>query len=191
MLTHPTLERLQSLKLTGMVRALSEQLEHPEAEALTFLDRLGLLVDREETDRETRRSATRLRQARLREQATLEDLDFRHPRGLDKALVLSLATAEWLRRHRNVLITGPTGTGKTYLACALAHQACREGFSARYVRLPRLLADLALGRGDGRYGKLLVALAKTDLLVLDLGRHRDYADTRMVGPRIACSRRAS
>jgi DNA replication protein DnaC len=167
MLTHPTLDRLQTLKLTGMARALAEQFEHPEAEGLTFLERLGLLVDREETDRETRRLATRLRQARLREQATVEDLDFRHPRGLDKALILSLTDGEWLRRHRNVLITGPTGTGKTYLGCALAHQACREGFSARYLRLPRLFAELALGRGDGRYVKLLLALAKTDLLVLD------------------------
>lgn len=167
MLTHPTLERLHQLKLTGMARALTEQLASPEADGLTFLERLGLLVDREETDRETRRLVNRLRQAHLREPATIEDLDFRHPRGLDKALVLSLADGDWLRRHRNVLVTGPTGTGKTYLGCALAHQACREGFSARYVRLPRLLAELALGRGDGRYGKFLLALAKTDLLVLD------------------------
>jgi DNA replication protein DnaC len=120
---------------------------------------------------------TRLRQAHLREPATIEDLDFRHPRGLDKALVLSLADGDWLRRHRNVLVTGPTGTGKTYLGCALAHQACREGFSARYVRLPRLLAELALGRGDGRYGKFLLALAKTDLLVLDDFGLAPFVDT--------------
>ena len=177
MLTHPTLERLHQLKLTGMARALSEQLASPEADGLTFLERLGLLVDREETDRETRRLVNRLRQAHLREQATIEDLDFRHPRGLDKALVLSLADGDWLRRHRNVLVTGPTGTGKTYLGCALAHQACREGFSARYVRLPRLLAELALGRGDGRYGKFLLALAKTDLLVLDDFGLAPFVDT--------------
>lgn len=177
MLTHPTLERLHQLKLTGMARALTEQLASPEADGLTFLERLGLLVDREETDRETRRLVNRLRQAHLREPATIEDLDFRHPRGLDKALVLSLADGDWLRRHRNVLVTGPTGTGKTYLGCALAHQACREGFSARYVRLPRLLAELALGRGDGRYGKFLLALAKTDLLVLDDFGLAPFVDT--------------
>jgi DNA replication protein DnaC len=177
MLTHPTLERLHALKLTGMARALTEQLASPEADGLTFLERLGLLVDREETDRETRRLVNRLRQAHLREQATIEDLDFRHPRGLDKALVLSLADGDWLRRHRNVLVTGPTGTGKTYLGCALAHQACREGFSARYVRLPRLLSELALGRGDGRYGKFLLALAKTDLLVLDDFGLAPFVDT--------------
>lgn len=177
MLTHPTLERLHQLKLTGMARALTEQLASPEADGLTFLERLGLLVDREETDRETRRLVNRLRQVHLREPATIEDLDFRHPRGLDKALVLSLADGDWLRRHRNVLVTGPTGTGKTYLGCALAHQACREGFSARYVRLPRLLAELALGRGDGRYGKFLLALAKTDLLVLDDFGLAPFVDT--------------
>ena len=167
MLTHPTLERLHTLKLTGMVKALSEQLALPEAEELPFLERLGLLVDREETERHSRRMSTRLRAAGLREQATLEDLDFRSPRGLDRALVLSLAACDWIRRHRNVLICGPTGTGKTYLGCALAHTACREDFSALYVRLPRLLADLDLARMDGRYGKLLTKLARTDLLVLD------------------------
>lgn len=167
MLIHPTLERLQTLKLSGMARALSEQLALPEADGLPFLERLGLLVDREESERHSRRLSTRLRAAGLREQATLEDLDFRAPRGLDRGLFLSLAACEWIRRHRNLLISGPTGTGKTYLGCALAHTACREDFSALYVRLPRLLADLDLARLDGRYGKLLVKLAKTDLLVLD------------------------
>jgi len=167
MLTHPTLERLQTLKLTGMVKALSEQLALPEAEGLSFLERLGLLVDREESERHSRRMTTRLRAAALREQATLEDIDFRSPRGLDRSLILSLASCEWIRRHRNVLISGPTGTGKTYLGCALAHTACREDFSAYYVRLPRLIADLDLARVDGRYGKLLAKLARTDLLMLD------------------------
>jgi DNA replication protein DnaC len=167
MLTHPTLARLESLKLTGMVKALTEQLALPEAEGLSFLERLGLLVDREETERQSRRLSTRLRAASLREQATIEDLDFRSPRGLDRALVLSLGSCDWIRRKRNVLISGPTGTGKTYLGCALAHTACREDFSALYVRLPRLLADLGLARADGRYGKLLAKLARTDLLVCD------------------------
>jgi len=167
MLTHPTLEGLQALKLIGMACALAEQLELPAAEALPFLERLGLLVDREQAERAQRRLTTRLRAARLREQACLEDLDLRAPRGLDRALVLSLAGGDWVRRHRNVLISGPTGTGKTYLACALAQSACRADYSARYARLPRLLADLALARADGRYGKLMVGLARTDLLVLD------------------------
>ena len=167
MLMHPTLARLQTLKLGGMAAALAEQLAVPEAEGLSFLERLGLLVDREETERCSRRLTTRLRAAALREQATIEDLDLRSPRGLDRALVLSLASCDWIRRRRNVLIFGPTGTGKTYLGCALAHSACREDFSALYVRLPRLLADLDLARMDGRFGKLLAKLARTDLLVLD------------------------
>jgi len=167
MLTHPTLEGLQALKLSGMARALAEQLELPAAEALPFLERLGLLVDREQAERAQRRLTTRLRAARLREQACLEDLDLRAPRGLDRALILSLGGGEWVRRHRNVLISGPTGTGKTYLACALAQSACRADYSARYARLTRLLADLALARADGRYGKLMVSLARTDLLILD------------------------
>jgi len=167
MLTHPTLERLATLKLTGMVKALTEQLALPEADGIPFLERLGLLVDREETERQSRRMTTRLRAAALREQATLEDIDFRSPRGQDRSLFLSLTACDWIRRHRNVLISGPTGTGKTYLGCALAHTACREDFSALYVRLPRLLADLDLARVDGRYGKLLAKLARTDVLVLD------------------------
>jgi DNA replication protein DnaC len=110
---------------------------------------------------------TRLRQARLRQDAVLEDIDFRHPRGLDKSLLAQLSSCGWVEQHHNLLITGPTGCGKTFLACALAHKACREGFTVRYLRLHRLLQDLQIAKGDGRYTKLLVALAKTDLLVLD------------------------
>ena len=167
MLTHPTLERLSTLKLTGMAKALTEQMALADIEGLSFLERLGLLVDREETERQSRRLSTRLRAAALREQATIEDLDFRSPRGLDRALILSLAGCDWIRRHRNVLIFGPTGTGKTYLACALAHTACRQDFSALYLRLPRFFAELDLARVDGRYGKLLSKLARADLVVLD------------------------
>ena len=167
MLTHPTLEKLQALRLTGMARAFQDQQQLPEADSLSFEERLGLLVDREMTDRENRRLKTRLHQARLRQQAALEDIDFRQPRGLDKSLITQLASCRWVAQHHNILITGPTGCGKTFLACALAHKACREGYTVRYLRLPRLFQELQIAKGDGRYSKLLSALAKTDLIVLD------------------------
>lgn len=166
MLTHPTLDKLHALKLLGMVRALEEQLHSPEIHSLTFEERLGLLVDREMTAQENRRLHRRLKNAKLRQTATLEDIDFRHPRELDKSVVMSLADCRWVKSH-NVLITGPTGVGKTYLACALAEKACREGFSVQYLRMPRLFQELAMARGDGRYGKLMTAFARTELLVLD------------------------
>lgn len=167
MLLHPTLETLQRLRLTGMSEALQEQLQQPDSAQLSFEERLGLLLEREASARDSRRLRSRLKQARLRDQATLEDLDWRHHRGLDRSLMRHLATGQWLREHLNVLITGPTGIGKTWLGCALAQQACRQGFSARYLRLARLLPDLTLARADGRFPKLLAELAKTDLLVLD------------------------
>jgi len=140
MLNHPTLDKLEQLRLTGMAQALKEQARLPEANHLTFEERLGLLVDREMTERENRRLQTRLRKARLRQQATLEDVDYRPGRGLDKALLLRLAMCDWVRRHHNLLITGATGVGKSYLACALAHRACLEGFTVLYHRLSRLLS---------------------------------------------------
>ncbi len=167
MLTHPTFEKLQALRLAGMARALEDQQRLSEIESLSFEERLGLLVDWEMTDRENRRLKTRLRQARLRQPAALEDIDFRHPRGLDKSLIAQLSTCQWVNQHQNILVTGPTGSGKTFLACALAHKACREGYTVRYLRLPRLFQDLQIAKGDGRYPKLLTTLAKTDLLVLD------------------------
>jgi DNA replication protein DnaC len=167
MLTHPTLDKLQHLKFTGMAAALAEQMQMPDIEELAFEERLGLLVDRELTERENRRLSSRLRRARLKHNAALEDIDYRHPRGLDKSLIQSLATCQWVKEHLNILITGPTGVGKTWIACALAHKACREGYTAGYLRLPRLLQDMAIAKGDGRYPKLLATLAKTDVLVLD------------------------
>jgi DNA replication protein DnaC len=167
MLTHPTLEKLQTLKFTGMASALAEQLQMPDIEELAFEERLGLLIDREITERENRRLSSRLRRARLKHQAALEDIDYRHPRGLDKPLIQSLAACRWVREHLNILITGPTGVGKTWLACALAQKACREGYTALYLRLPRLLQEMTIAKGDGRYTKLLATLAKTDVLVLD------------------------
>lgn len=167
MLIHPTLEILQRLRLRGMYKALQEQLQMPETDSLCFEDRLGLLLEREVTERESRRLKTRLKQARLRENAAIEDLDYRAKRGMDKALMSRLGACQWIGEHLNVLITGPTGVGKTWIACALANKACRDGYTARYLRLPRLLQELGIARADGRYAKLLAELARTDLLVLD------------------------
>jgi DNA replication protein DnaC len=167
MLQHPTFEKLQTLRLTGMCKAWEDQAQLPDCDGLSFEERLGLLVDRELTERDTRRLQTRLRTAKLRQPATVEDLDYRHPRGLDKTLMTRLVTCQWIADHATVLITGPTGVGKTWLACALAHKACRAGYTAQYLRLPRLWRDLAMAKGDGRYPKLLTSFAKTDLLLLD------------------------
>jgi DNA replication protein DnaC len=167
MLPHPTLDKLQTLRLHGMLKALNEQLKTPDIDSLSFEERLGLLVDRELTERDDKRLSSRLRQARLKHNACLEDIDYRSPRGLDKALILQLSSGQWLRDGLNLIIGGPTGVGKTWLACALAHQACREGYSVRYLRLPRLLEELGLAHGDGRFAKLMSSYAKTDLLILD------------------------
>ena len=150
-----------------MVAALADQMATPDIDELAFEERLGLLVDREITERENRRLTSRLRRARLRHAAALEDIDYRNPRGLDKGLIQSLATCQWAKEHLNILITGPTGVGKTWLACALAHKACREGYTVQYLRLTRLLRDLMIAKGDGRYPKLLANLAKVDVLLLD------------------------
>ena len=167
MLTHPLLDKLEILGFYGMLKALQEQMQMPDIEKLTFEERLGLLIDREMTERDNRRLKTRLRKAKLRQNASVEDVDFRHPRKLDKALFMQLAECRWLKEHHNLLILGPTGVGKTYLACALAQKACRQGYSALYLRLPRLLYDLSIAKADGRYDKLLTAIGRADLLVLD------------------------
>ena len=167
MLNHPTLEKLAALKLGGMLKALEEQMNMSEAAALSFEERLGLLVDREWTERENRRLAGRLAKARLRQTAALEDIDWRAPRGLDKSVVLALGSCQWIAQHQNCLITGPTGVGKSWLACALGHKACREGYSVLYLRLTRLWRELAVARGDGRYLKLLAGLARMELIILD------------------------
>ena len=161
MLKQPTIDKLYELRLFGMAKALEEQDASPKYERLDFLDRLALLVDRESAERDTNRLRLRLKQAKLRLTATVEDVDFRHPRGLDKSLVLALAGCRWIREHHNVIITGPTGVGKSYLACALAHKACREGFRALYLRAPRLFDDLALAKADGRYRRVLAAYARS------------------------------
>lgn len=167
MLTHPTLDKLQQLRLTSMYKALRQQSTLPNIDDLSFEERLGLLADRELTEREDRRLQTRLRQARLKQSACLEDLDTRTPRGLDKALITQLATGQWIREGLNLLILGPTGVGKTWIACALAQQACRQGYTTRYLRAPRLFEDLHLAHADGRFPKLMAAYAKVDLIVID------------------------
>jgi DNA replication protein DnaC len=167
MLLHPTLEKLNTLRFTGMAAALDEQMQMNSLDDLGFEERLGILLDREMAVRQTRRMNTRLRKAKLRQDGCIEDVNFRHPRGLDKSLVMRLAGCEWVKEHNNLIITGPTGVGKTYLACAFAQKACREGYSTLYLRITKLFEDLALAKGDGRYLKLLASFAKADLLVLD------------------------
>ena len=134
---------------------------------MDFMARLGLMVDRETTERANRRLQTRLKKAKLRQQACFEDIDFRTPRGLDKQLILSLASCDWIKKANNILLTGATGTGKSYLACALAHKACLEGHTVRYMRLPRLMEEIGIARADGSYGRLMMDLARTDLIILD------------------------
>jgi DNA replication protein DnaC len=139
----------------------------PDIDQLGFDQRFGLLVDREMTERENRRFKTRLRKAKLRQQACVEDVNFRHQRGLDKSLFMQLADCQWIKEAHNVLIIGPTGVGKTYLACALAHKACQQGYTTLYFRTSRLLQELSIAKADGRYTNILKSLGKTRLLVLD------------------------
>jgi DNA replication protein DnaC len=167
MLIQQTLERLQELRLNGMAHALEEQMRMTDLNGLSFEDRLALLLEREITYRDDRRLARHLQLARFPLPAVAEDLDFKNPRGLDRSLVLRLAGCHWVRNQENVLISGATGTGKSYLACALGHSACRHGLSTRYFRFSRLLGELALARADGSYAKLLDRLARTQLLILD------------------------
>lgn len=167
MLAHPTQERLLALGLPAMARALDEQRRQPDIAELGFEERLALLLDREAAERETKRLAARLRFAALRQQAVVEDVDVRAQRGLDRALFQRLAAGDWIDRRQNLLILGPTGVGKSWLACALGHKACRDDRSVAYHRVPRLLEALALARGDGRYARLLKAIGRVQLLILD------------------------
>lgn len=166
MLNHQTLDKLRDLRLVGMAEAFKEQLSQPLPD-LDFESRLALLVEREWYLRETRRLKRRLGQAKLQQTACIEDIDFKHPRGLNKANMLELARGQWVNQHMNILITGPTGCGKTYLACAMAHKGCLTGFSSRYYRLPRLWQELKVAKADGTYTRWLSQLAKIDILILD------------------------
>jgi len=167
MLSMPTEDKLRALKLYGMLKAFQEQQVQDGAGQLSFEERLGLLVDRESMDRDNRRLVTRLRNARLRQDSCIENIDYAQPRGLDKSVIKALSTGKWLKDHLNVLITGSCGMGKSFIACALSHRACLMGYSALYMRAPRLFNDLAVARGDGRYNKLMKSLARTNLLIID------------------------
>jgi len=166
MLNNATLEKLQSLKLIGMAEAFYEQLQHPLPD-LDFETRLGFLIEREHLLRENRRLKRRLTQAKLQQSACIEDIDFKHPRGLNKAAIYEMSRCGWVQQHLNILITGPTGCGKTYFACAFAHKACLLGFTTRYMRLPRLWLDLKVAKADGTYTAWLAQVAKVDVLILD------------------------
>jgi len=167
MLIEPTLDSLNRLKLHGMAAALSEQLTQSSTHGLSFEERLGLLVDRELTYRDNRRLTRLLQLAQLKQRACLEDIDLRSRRGLDRAQLASLASCDWVRAAHNLIVHGPTGSGKTFLACALAHQACRQGLSAVYLRAPRLFEELNLCHADGSFRKRLAALAKVSPIVID------------------------
>ena len=167
MLTHPTHDRLIALGLTGMAKALDDQRRQPDIAALAFEERIAMMIDREAGERENKRLTTRLKFACLRQSAVVEDVDMKAPRGLDKALFHKLAAGDWIDRHQNLIVIGPTGVGKSWLACALGHKACRDDRSVLYQRVPRLFDALALARGDGRHARLLKSLARVELLILD------------------------
>lgn len=168
MLNQQTIETLTALRLPGMREALEQQRTQPALQELSFEERLGLLLEREVLHRDNRRLSRLLKDARLRlPAACLEDIDYRHRRGLQKPQIGALGACQWIRAGHNLTLCGPTGTGKTYLACALGNQACRQGFSVRYFRLPRLLEQLAIAHGDGTYPRLMGQLAKAELIILD------------------------
>jgi len=167
MLIEQTMEKLYAMKLNGMADAWNEQRENPQSGDLSLDDLLALLVDRQWIWKENRALNTRLKYAKLRQAACLEDVDFRHPRGLKRATINQLASCDWIHHHQNCLITGPTGVGKSYLACALAQKACREGYRTLYYYVPKLFRELDTSQADGSLIKLLKKLARVDLLVID------------------------
>jgi len=166
MLAHPLIELLESLRLPGMKQAFMEQLAQ-EVTDLSFEERFSLLLEREKVCRENRRLTSRLKQAQLKHIACVEDIDYQQVRGLHKSMMMSLYDCQWVKQQRNILITGPTGTGKTYIACALAHKACLEGHSAKYLRMPRFFQDMLVAKAEGNYAKWLLRLSKFSVLILD------------------------
>jgi DNA replication protein DnaC len=178
MLTHPTLDQLRALKLDGMADAFVELETQDRSKDLTHAEWLALLIDREVANRSTGRFRSRLKAARLRHsQASIEDVDYRAARRLDKALFQQLAAGRWIADHRNLLVTGPCGVGKSWLSCALAQKACRDGNSVHYARVPRLFADLELAHGDGSFARMFRTLTKAELLILD-----DWGPDRLTAP---------
>jgi len=167
MLTQQTLDKLYDMNLTAMAEAFNQQLEQPDLSELSFEDRFAMLVDRQWSFKEDRRMTRLLRIAKLKDSACIENIDFRTPRALDKSLVVRLSGSEWIKKAQNLIILGSTGVGKTYLACALANSACRNGYSAMYKRAPRLYQEIAVARADGSYPKLMNKLSKIKLLIID------------------------
>lgn len=167
MLTHPTHEKLHALNLKGMLEAYEEQKRQSLPPELTFDDRLGLMLDRQIEEQNSRRLAARLKKAQLRQSAVVEDIDYRHPRDLDRSGFTAMFSCQWIKRCQNCIITGPTGTGKSYLACALSEKACREGYTALYTRMGRLMESLTIAKEEGRLLRKLDELARVDLLILD------------------------
>ncbi len=166
MLNEQTMEKLYAMKLVGMAEGMKRQME-TNMDSLSFEERFAMLVDAQHLHQENKRMKRLMKNARLKLQASLEDIDYRTPRGLDKSVMMSLGSCDWIRKRRNIIITGPTGTGKTYIACALAHRSCREGFSSLYARCPKLYYSLAMSKADGSFAKTASKLAKTPVLVLD------------------------
>ena len=167
MLTHPTLDQLNAMGLHGMAKGFTELAANPEADTLAHGDWLALLLDRESVHRQDKRLGARLRYAHLRHQAVPEDIDYQAARGLDRALLKGLIEGDWIKARDNLVITGPTGVGKSWLACALGHKACRDNHSVLYVRAPKLFDDLALAHGDGSVARRIKTLATVELLILD------------------------
>jgi len=167
MLLSPTLEKLRQMKLTGMAEGLEEQQKQRSYEKLVFEERLGHLVDKEKELRENKKLTGRLARAKLKQEASLEDINYAHVRGLDRTLIRKLSTSSWIKEHHNLVITGLTGVGKSFIACALAHKACLDGYTSLYLRAPRLFTDLETAKADGRYQRVLQAMAKVDLLIID------------------------
>jgi DNA replication protein DnaC len=167
MLTQPTIDKLNTMRLYAMAQAFQEQAANPNMAQLSFEERFGLIVDHQMMVLENARMQSRLKAAKLRLPACVEDLDFRPDRGMDRSQIMSLTGNQWVRGKQNILITGPTGAGKSYMACALAQKACRDGHTTFYQRTPRLFHELAVARHDGRYLKLLSNLGKCEVLILD------------------------
>ena len=167
MLNEQTFEKLYSMKLNGMADAFKDQMMQPDMNELSFEERFAFLVDNHWSWREDRRLKTLLRNAKLKDNACIEDIDYKSPRGINKSVILSLSSCDWIKNAQNIIITGPTGVGKTYIACAFANSACRKGFSSLYMRTPRLFQEISIARADGSYPKLMNKIAKAKVLIVD------------------------